>query len=249
MRRFRVAEGQEVSLPGGKIAESGEELTVSDADWDVIVKNNPQASYEDLGVVVPQQYDENGNLIAGSNLVLQPVVGPQGLSAFQVAQESGYTGTQAQWLATLKGEKGDRGDKGDKGETGATGAPSTVPGPRGEVGPAGSATEWVPEIILDGVQAVANNVLPPGLRCPKATSLRAVILRAGTAPAGAALSVRVNANGTALGTWTLPAGQTVSTTNLGTPAAITSGAIVTFDVTAVGSTTAGADIAVQLVCS
>lgn len=34
----------------------------------------------------------------------------RGLSAYQVAVKDGYTGTEEQWLASLKGEKGDKGD-------------------------------------------------------------------------------------------------------------------------------------------
>jgi len=48
--------------------------------------------------------------------------GSSGLSAYQVAVAGGFVGTEAQWLASLKGE------------TGATGAPSTVPGPKGDQG-------------------------------------------------------------------------------------------------------------------
>lgn len=32
--------------------------------------------------------------------------GEDGLSAFEIAQKNGYTGTEAQWLAGLKGEAG-----------------------------------------------------------------------------------------------------------------------------------------------
>ena len=41
--------------------------------------------------------------------------GAQGLSAYQVAVANGFAGTQAQWLASLKGEKGDQGDQGPPG--------------------------------------------------------------------------------------------------------------------------------------
>lgn len=53
--------------------------------------------------------------------------GAAGASAYEIAKSNGYTGTEEQWLASLKGDKGDtgetgpKGDKGDKGETGATG--------------------------------------------------------------------------------------------------------------------------------
>ncbi len=43
--------------------------------------------------------------------------GEPGLSAYQVAIESGFVGTEQEWLASLKGEKGDKGDKGEKGDT------------------------------------------------------------------------------------------------------------------------------------
>ncbi len=51
--------------------------------------------------------------------------GSSGLSAYQVAVAGGFVGTEAQWLASLKGEAGD------------TGAPSTVPGPKGDQGDPG----------------------------------------------------------------------------------------------------------------
>lgn len=41
--------------------------------------------------------------------------GIQGLSAYQVAVQHGFEGTEAEWLISLKGEKGERGPKGDTG--------------------------------------------------------------------------------------------------------------------------------------
>lgn len=41
--------------------------------------------------------------------------GTDGLSAYQVAVANGFAGTQAEWLASLKGEKGDRGQQGPPG--------------------------------------------------------------------------------------------------------------------------------------
>lgn len=61
------------------------------------------------------------------------------LSAYGIARKHGYTGTEEEWLAGLKGEagpqgeKGDPGAKGDKGDTGATGAQGE-PGPKGDPG-------------------------------------------------------------------------------------------------------------------
>lgn len=59
--------------------------------------------------------------------------GIQGLSAYQVAVQHGFEGTEAEWLISLKGEKGETGPKGDKGDTGEKG--ETGPqGPKGDTG-------------------------------------------------------------------------------------------------------------------
>lgn len=39
--------------------------------------------------------------------------GKDGKSAYELAKEAGFTGTEAEWLASLKGEKGDKGRNGD----------------------------------------------------------------------------------------------------------------------------------------
>lgn len=75
--------------------------------------------------------------------------GNDGASAYELAVAAGFTGTQAQWLASLKGEKGDTGLQGPKGDTGAKGdtgpqgltgetGPAGPQGPKGETGPAGA---------------------------------------------------------------------------------------------------------------
>lgn len=65
-----------------------------------------------------------------------------GQSAYALAVQLGFTGSEAAWIASLKGAKGDKGDKGDtgaqgpKGETGATG-PQGPQGPTGATGARG----------------------------------------------------------------------------------------------------------------
>lgn len=44
--------------------------------------------------------------------------GPPGDSAYEVAVDNGFVGTQEQWLDSLKGTPGAKGDKGDKGDPG-----------------------------------------------------------------------------------------------------------------------------------
>jgi hypothetical protein len=58
--------------------------------------------------------------------------GPEGKSAYDVAVENGFLGTETQWLLSLKGEPGPKGDKGDPG------ADSIVPGPKGDKGDPGT---------------------------------------------------------------------------------------------------------------
>ena len=57
-----------------------------------------------------------------------------GQSAYALAVQLGYTGSEAAWIASLKGAKGDKGDKGDTGAQGPKGAT----GPQGPQGPTGA---------------------------------------------------------------------------------------------------------------
>ena len=73
--------------------------------------------------------------------------GAAGKSAYEVALQNGFTGTEADWLTSLKGQKGDAGEpgatgaKGDPGEKGDRGEPGTSgeKGERGEKGEKGDA--------------------------------------------------------------------------------------------------------------
>lgn len=57
-----------------------------------------------------------------------------GQSAYALAVQLGYTGSESAWIASLKGAKGDKGDTGAQGSRGATGAT----GPQGPQGPTGA---------------------------------------------------------------------------------------------------------------
>ena len=78
--------------------------------------------------------------------------GIQGLSAYQVAVQHGFEGTEAEWLISLKGEKGETGPKGDKGNTGEKGA-------TGERGPQGLQGE-------KGLQGIQGEKGEPGIQGP-----------------------------------------------------------------------------------
>ena len=47
--------------------------------------------------------------------------GDPGASAYEIAVQNGFTGTEAEWLASLKGEQGEDGIKGNTGEKGNPG--------------------------------------------------------------------------------------------------------------------------------
>ena len=70
--------------------------------------------------------------------------GTDGKSAYQIAVEQGYQGSESDWLSSLKGDKGEKGDPGDRGLQG-------VPGEKGEKGDAGVAGK-------DGFSPIANVV-------------------------------------------------------------------------------------------
>ena len=72
-----------------------------------------------------------------------------GKSAYEIAVEHGYEGTEEEWLESLKGAAGAKGEKGDTGAQGAQGER----GEKGEPGTNGKdGTDWVPtEQELDGI--------------------------------------------------------------------------------------------------
>ena len=77
----------------------------------------------------------NGTISAEDTLCgsIAAVYGKDGASAYELAVKNGFTGTEAEWLASLKGadgekgEKGDAGPQGEKGDTGDAGADGHSP--------------------------------------------------------------------------------------------------------------------------
>lgn len=77
--------------------------------------------------------------------------GPKGDSAYQIAVNNGYIGTEAEWLSSLKVPKGDMGLKGDTGLTGAVGPQ----GPKGDQG-AANTPEGISTITLANANAYTD---------------------------------------------------------------------------------------------
>ena len=72
-----------------------------------------------------------------------------GLSAYEIAQQHGFDGTEDAWLESLKGAKGDPGDTGPQGPQGETG-PQGPQGPQGNSGAAGAAGKSAYQAAKDG---------------------------------------------------------------------------------------------------
>lgn len=77
--------------------------------------------------------------------------GKDGLSAFEIAQTKGFSGTEDEWIASLRGERGDVGPAGEKGADGIRGERGEPgqsikgdPGPQGERGEKGDTGERGP---------------------------------------------------------------------------------------------------------
>lgn len=72
---------------------------------------------------------DKGDGLDYSTMTPEEIANITGKSAYDVAVENGYQGTEAEWLVSLQGGKGEKGEKGDPG----------VPGPGGPQGPKGEA--------------------------------------------------------------------------------------------------------------
>lgn len=64
-----------------------------------------------------------------------------GLSAYELAVENGFTGTLAEWLASLKGKDGENGVDGKNGVNGSDGKSAYIIAV--EHGFSGTETEWL----------------------------------------------------------------------------------------------------------
>ena len=97
--------------------------------------------------------------------------GKNGKSAFEIAVENGFVGTETEWLASLKGQQGDKGDKGDPGEKGNPFVYSdftaeqleSLKGPQGDKGNPGEKGEKGDDGSLV-VNVAKNSQIKSGLR-------------------------------------------------------------------------------------
>ena len=115
-------------------------------------------------------------------------------SAYEVALDNGFEGTEAEWLASLKGDKGDtgaqgeqglpgeKGEKGEKGDTGAQGIQGIrgeqgLPGEKGDKGDQG-------EQGIQGIQGEKGDKGDPGATGADGTSVTVESVSESTADGG-----------------------------------------------------------------
>jgi hypothetical protein len=103
--------------------------------------------------------------------------------------------------------------------------------------------------LVPGTLFVGTKVTVP-LPVGAASTILEAHARVQTAPSGAAIIVDVNRNGNSIWTaaqrLTIPAGQTKATTNVFTVTSLSVDDELSLDIDQVGSTVAGADLAVQI---
>lgn len=104
--------------------------------------------------------------------------------------------------------------------------------------------------VASGAVATGTHVLKPGIRVPLDTALREMVLRCDTAPSGAPITVQVERfnNGVSQGiiaTASIVSGATVGSVT-GLSGACAKGDMLRFNITSVGSATAGADLTASL---
>jgi hypothetical protein len=194
---FNIAEGQEG--PQGLQGQPGQQGNPG-ADGRGILSGlgAPSSStgvngdfYIDL--TTPRLYGPkaSGAWGAGKSLVGDP--GPTGSSAYQAAVAGGFSGTEAQWLASLVGPPGQPGQPGQQGNPGAAGAAATISvgtvttgaaGSSVTVNNAGSSSAAVFDFSIPrGATGATGATGPKGDQGPAAT------------PGGSSGEVLVNING------------------------------------------------------
>ena len=128
-----------------------------------------------------QLVDYNGIATAAAQLALDAAEeaknssSESGKSAYELAVQNGFKGTEEEWLFSLKGERGERGPIGPKGDQGDIGlqGPQGIRGPAGEQGPKGDPGPEGPkgDTGLRGLQGVKGDQGPKGDKGDDGTSV------------------------------------------------------------------------------
>ena len=116
---------------------------------------------------------------AVSGTIPVPVPGPKGddgKSAYEIAVEKGFIGTEEEWLSSLVGPQGEQGPQGPVGPQGEQGpqGPQGDPGPKGDKGDKGDTGEQGPQGI-QGIQGEKGDSPVKGVDYWTATDKQEII--------------------------------------------------------------------------
>jgi hypothetical protein len=266
---FNIAEGQ--TGPAGPTGDDGREIELQASATHLQWRYAGAASWTNLlalSEITGPAGDDGADGAAGAD-------GADGDSAYEIAVANGFSGTEAQWLASLVGATGADGDPATA--TPLSDATPQAPG-TAAAGTASSAARGdhvhaLPGVVTSGAAGLMRPVdlgdvivlacsdettdLATGtarvtFRMPWAATLTAVRLSVNTAPTGSALIVDVNEGGTTVFS-TRPQIDISARTSVGstvTPvisdSALAADAEITVDIDQVGSTIKGRGLKVAL---
>lgn len=112
-----------ISVPASETSEGVKEKYESNLDTNVFTdseKSKLESLIEETPESIKTKYESNPDtnaftdelLLKLNSIPTEGVKGDKGDSAYEVAVSSGFQGTEAEWLLSLKGEKGDTGNGG-----------------------------------------------------------------------------------------------------------------------------------------
>lgn len=244
-------------------ASSGIEMTVTG-----LLAN----SFDQINMLIGTAANGSGgwNLVVGTTSV--SLSDPQGVTVLNQSSLTGQSNVLMKWTLSVSGKNWTIYKNDVSYASGVTASTGTLTGTYSGIQSNTSATgsyydnlsivllgtlAWAPTEpiymqaqLASGSVATGTHVLKPGLRVPGDSTLREVVLRCDTAPVGASITVQVERfnNGGSQGviaTVSVTTGQTVGSVS-GLTAGCAKGDMLRFNITSVGSTTAGADLTVSL---
>lgn len=263
---------------GVQIIESHHLASESPTSSSVTVVTGDTSTTSTTNVVIQTEVIASDNVVAVEVLAgiqgppgVDGIIGVDGKSAYEIAVENGFVGTEEEWLLEIEGEDGREVEVQNSGtfiQWRYVGDPTwtdiisiaSITGSSGSDGADGSDG-------VDGAAGINANEIAPfsvgGTLAVQAYSLRIYATRnvtissvrasCGTAPTGASLKVDVNKNGTTIFTNQANRPEIAIGANTDTSVpdvtALVDGDYLTFDIDQVGSTVAGSDLVIQVVAN
>lgn len=254
---------------GVQIIESHHLASESPTSSSVTVVTGDTSTTSTTNVVIQTEVIASDSVVAVEVLTgiqgppgVDGIIGVDGKSAYEIAVENGFIGTEEEWLLEIEGEDGREVEVQNSGtfiQWRYVGDPTwtdivsiaSITGSSGNDGAAGIDANEIAPFSVGGTLAVqAYSLRVYATRDVTISSVRA---SCGTAPTGASLKVDVNKNGTTIFTNQANRPEIAIGTNTDTSVpdvtALSEGDYLTFDIDQVGSTVAGSDLVIQVVAN